>query len=112
MTFGQALIIYFIHPVLTLLVIVIFVNVILTWLVAFNVVNPRNQLVSMIGRTTQAITDPLLNPIRRVLPTLGGIDFAPLVLLLIVFFVRDWLVADLLWNALADRGPADGRAVV
>lgn len=100
MTFGQALIIYFIHPVLTLLVIVIFVNVILSWLVAFNVVNPRNQLVNMIGRTTQAITDPLLNPIRRVLPTLGGIDFAPLVLLLIVFFVRDWLVADLLWNAL------------
>ncbi|MBI1264307.1 MAG: YggT family protein [Alphaproteobacteria bacterium] len=100
MTFGQALIIYFIHPVLTLLVIVIFVNVILSWLVAFNVVNPRNQLVNMIGRTTQAITDPLLNPIRRVLPTLGGIDFAPLVLLLVVFFVRDWLVADLLWNAL------------
>jgi len=100
MTFGQALIAYFIHPVLTLLVIVVFVNVILTWLVAFNVVNPRNQLVNMIGRATEAITAPLLNPIRRVLPSLGGMDFSPLVLLLIIFFVRDWLVMGLLWNAL------------
>lgn len=100
MTFGQALIAYFIHPVLTLLVIVIFVNVILTWLVGFNVVNPRNQLVNTIGRVTEAITAPLLNPIRRFLPTLGGIDFAPLVLLLIIFFVRDWLIMGPLWNAL------------
>lgn len=100
MTFGQALIAYFIHPVLTLLVIVIFINVILTWLVGFNVVNPRNQLVNTIGRVTEAITAPLLNPIRRVLPTLGGIDFAPLVLLLIIFFVRDWLVMGQLWRLL------------
>ncbi len=100
MSFGQALIAYFIHPVLTLLVIVIFINVILTWLVGFNVVNPRNQLVSMIGRATEAITAPLLNPIRRVLPPLGGMDFSPLVLLLIIFFVRDWLVMGQLWPLL------------
>ncbi len=100
MTFGQALIAYFIHPVLTLLVIVIFINVILTWLVGFNVVNPRNQLVNTIGRVTEAITAPLLNPIRRVLPTLGGMDFAPLVMLLIIFFVRDWLVMGQLWPLL------------
>ncbi|KAA5803449.1 YggT family protein [Alkalicaulis satelles] len=100
MTFGQALIAYFIHPVLTLLVIVIFINVILSWLVGFNVVNPRNQLVSTIGRVTEAITAPLLNPIRRILPSLGGIDFSPLVLLLLVFFVRDWLVMGQLWGAL------------
>jgi len=96
MTFGQALIYYFIHPVLTLLVIVIFVNLILTWLVGFNVVNPLNT----IGRVTEAITAPLLSPIRRVLPTLGGMDFAPLVLLLIIFFVRDWLVMGQLWPLL------------
>lgn len=100
MTFGQALIYYFIHPVLTLLVIVIFVNVILTWLVGFNVVNPRNPLVNTIGRVTEAVTAPLLNPIRRVLPPLGGMDFSPLVLLLIIFFVRDWLVMGQLWPLL------------
>lgn len=100
MTFGQALIVYFIHPLLTLLVIVVFINVILSWLVGFNVVNPHNQLVSTIGRLTEAVTAPLLNPIRRVLPTLGGIDFSPLVLLLVIFFVRDWLVMSQLWPLL------------
>jgi YggT family protein len=92
MTFGQALIIYFIIPVLNILVLLIFVNVVLSWLVAFNVVNPQNQFVNTIWRATNALTEPVLAPIRRILPPLGGIDLSPLVLLLIIFFVREWVI--------------------
>lgn len=92
MTFGQALIIYFIIPVLNILVLLIFVNVVLSWLVAFNVVNPHNQFVNAIWRATNALTEPVLSPIRRILPPLGGIDLSPLVLLLIIFFVKEWVI--------------------
>lgn len=92
MTFGQALIIYFLIPVLNILVLLIFVNVVLSWLVSFNVVNPRNQFVNTIWRATNALTEPVLSPIRRLLPPLGGIDLSPLVLLLLIFFVREWII--------------------
>ena len=83
---------YFINPLLTLLVWVIIINAILSWLVAFQVVNPRNEIVSMIGRFTHAITEPLLRPLRRFIPPLGGIDLTPLILILGIFFVRDYLI--------------------
>lgn len=88
MSFGQALIVYFIN----LLVLVVFINVIMSWLVAFNVVNPRNQFVNTIWRVTSAITEPLLSPIRRILPPLGGIDLSPIILLLLIFFIREWVI--------------------
>lgn len=98
MTFGQALLYYFVSPILLFLVIVIFINVIMSWLVSFNVVNPHNQFVRMIWQTTEAITRPLLAPIRQVIPPLGGMDFSPIVLLLILSFVRNYIVMDLLWG--------------
>ncbi|TGY88858.1 YggT family protein [Marinicauda algicola] len=98
MTFGQALLAYFLMPVLTLLTIVVFINVIMSWLIGFNVVNPHNQFVRMIWDITERITAPLLAPIRQVLPPLGGMDLSPIVLLLIIAFVRNYLVADVLWR--------------
>ncbi|MGY6532793.1 YggT family protein [Glycocaulis sp.] len=92
MSFGQALIVYFIIPILNLLVLVVFINVIMSWLVAFNVVNPRNQFVNTVWRLTSAITEPLLSPIRRILPPLGGIDLSPIILLLLIFFIREWVI--------------------
>lgn len=92
MSFGQAIIAYFIVPILDLLVILLIVNIILSWLIAFNVVNPRNQFVAMIWRFTSVLLDPILNPIRSVLPTLGGIDLSPIVFFLLVQFVRNWLL--------------------
>lgn len=92
MSLGQALIVYFIAPLLQLLVIVVFVNVILSWLMAFNVINPHNQLVSTIWRICNTITEPFLTPLRRILPPLGGLDLSPVILLLAIFFVRDWLL--------------------
>lgn len=101
MSFGQAIIAYFIVPILDLLVILLIVNIILSWLIAFNVVNPRNQFVAMIWRFTSALLDPILNPIRRVLPTLGGIDLSPIVFFLLVQFVRNWLLLDTIYPMLA-----------
>jgi len=61
---------------------------IFSWLVAFNVVNTRNHAVAMIGNFLYRITDPVLRPIRNVLPDLGGIDISPVVLFLIIIFIQ------------------------
>jgi YggT family protein len=78
----------FIDYLLYLYVIVVFASVILSWLMAFNVVNAYNPFVRSLWGALNAMTEPLLRPIRRVLPDLGGIDLSPLVLLLGVHFVR------------------------
>ena len=58
-------------------------SAVLSWLVAFNVVNTRNQLCRMIGEFLYRITEPVLRPIRNLLPNLGGIDVSPVVLILL-----------------------------
>lgn len=60
---------------------------VLSWLIAFNVVNPRNGFVYQVGRFLEAVADPLLRPIRKVVPLLGGIDISPVILLLALQFV-------------------------
>jgi YggT family protein len=61
---------------------------IFSWLVAFNVVNTRSPVVSMIGDFLYRITEPALRPIRSILPNLGGIDISPVILFLIIVFIR------------------------
>jgi YggT family protein len=65
---------------------------VLSWLIAFNVVNTRNQLVSSIGEFLYRITEPLLRPIRQILPNLGGIDISPVILILIILFLENVIV--------------------
>ena len=65
---------------------------ILSWLVAFNVVNARNQFVAMVGDFLFRITEPVLRPIRNMLPSLGGIDVSPVVLILIIILIKDVIV--------------------
>lgn len=67
--------------------------VIFSWLFAFNVINARNQFVGMVGDFLFRITEPALRPIRRILPDLGGIDISPIILLLIIFFLRQFLIS-------------------
>lgn len=71
---------------------IIIASAVFSWLYAFNVVNPRNQIVSTIGNFLFRVTEPALRPIRRVLPDLGGIDISPIVLLLVIFFLRQFLI--------------------
>jgi YggT family protein len=65
---------------------------VLSWLVAFNVVNTRNQVVAMVGDFLYRITEPVLRPIRNFLPNLGGIDVSPVVLILIIILIKDIIV--------------------
>ncbi len=69
---------------------------ILSWLIAFNVINTYNNFVRGVLRFLDAVTAPLLRPIRRVLPDLGGIDLSPMVLILIIILIQRLLPAILL----------------
>lgn len=68
---------------------VIIASAILSWLIAFNVVNTSNRVVLAIADTLYRITEPALRPIRSVLPNLGGIDISPVILILLLLFFRD-----------------------
>jgi len=77
-----------INMLLTVLTWIIIIQAILSWLVAFNVVNTQNGFVAQFLYALDRITEPLYRPIRRILPDFGGIDFSPLVLLLIIAAIR------------------------
>ena len=71
---------------------VVLATIILSWLIAFNVINTRNQVVDQIWRVLLALTEPVLKPIRRILPRLQGIDLSPIVLFLIIFAAQQVIV--------------------
>tara|TARA_A100000164_G_C21607991_1_gene630720 strand:+ start:147 stop:440 length:294 start_codon:yes stop_codon:yes gene_type:complete len=64
---------------------------ILSWLVAFNIVNTNSQLVNIVGNFLYKITEPLLKPIRKILPEFGGIDVSPIILIILLIFFRNLL---------------------
>ena len=74
--------------VLDLYVWLLIASAILSWLIAFNVVNTRNQFIAAIGEFLYRITEPVLAPIRRMLPNLGGLDLSPIVVILIIIFLQ------------------------
>ena len=67
------------------------VSIVLSWLVAFEIVNMRNRYVYMVGNALNRLTEPALRPIRRFMPNLGGIDLSPIVLFLAIWFVQQVL---------------------
>ncbi|MGV8937486.1 MAG: YggT family protein [Allorhizobium sp.] len=70
-------------------------SAIFSWLYAFNVINSSNRFVASIGTFLFNVTEPVLRPLRRILPDLGGIDISPIIVLLIIFFIRS-----LMWNSI------------
>ncbi len=82
-------VLWLLDTVITLYVYILIASAILSWLVAFNVVNSRNPVVSQIGEFLYRITEPVLRPIRNILPNLGGIDVSPIILILGLFFIRN-----------------------
>ena len=70
---------------------VLIINVIFSWLLAMNIFNTQNRIIIAVYYGTKKLTDPLLNPIRNFLPNLSGIDISPVVLILILFFIRNLL---------------------
>jgi YggT family protein len=77
------------NAVITLYIWCLVIWVVLSWLVAFNIINTRNPFVRMLGDFLDRITEPALRPIRRVMPNLGGVDISPVILILLLYFVRD-----------------------
>ena len=77
---------------LTVLLYIIIAQAILSWLVAFNVINTTNQFVRQLLYALDRITDPLYRPIRRILPDLGGLDFSPMVVILIIMILQRLLL--------------------
>ena len=74
--------------ILDLYVWLLIASAILSWLIAFNVVNTRNQFVAAVAEFLYRITEPVLAPIRRMLPSLGGLDISPIVVILIIMFIQ------------------------
>ncbi len=81
----------FIAYVINLYEYVVIFAVVLSWLISFNVINTYNPFVRSLWQAVTAMTEPLLRPIRRIMPDLGGLDLSPVILLLALLFVR-WIV--------------------
>ena len=75
--------------VITIYLWIIIINAILSWLVAFNVLNTQNKFVFSVLDVTYKLTDPALNKIRRFIPTFGSIDISPIILILLVMLLRN-----------------------
>jgi YggT family protein len=78
-----------VSTVISIYIWLLIAQAVLSWLVAFGIVNRYNRVVATIGDFLWRVTEPLLRPIRRVLPDLGGIDISPVILILLLWFVRN-----------------------
>ena len=79
---------YLVLQILKLYSYVVIANVIISWLIAFNILNTQNRFVYSILEFTCRLTDPILNKIRRFLPNLGSLDISPIILLLLIWFIE------------------------
>ena len=79
---------YLVLQILKLYSYVVIANVIVSWLIAFNILNTQNRFVYSILEFSYRLTDPILNKIRRYLPNLGSLDISPIVLLLLIWFIE------------------------
>jgi YggT family protein len=71
---------------------VVLAMIIMSWLISFNVINTRNQFVETVWRVLNALTEPVLRPIRRVVPSFGGLDLSPIILFIIIYFIQRVIV--------------------
>ena len=84
-----------ISMLLTLVWWVFLVMIIMSWMISFNVINTRNQFVAGRWRVLNQVTEPILRPIRRVIPPMGGLDLSPIVVFVIIFFLQSFIANDL-----------------
>jgi YggT family protein len=77
--------------VLTIVWWIFLIMIIMSWLISFNVINTRNDFVASVWRVLNAITEPILKPIRRIIPPVGGLDLSPIVVFVIIFFLQQWI---------------------
>jgi YggT family protein len=84
-----------ISMILTLVWWVFLIMIIMSWLISFNVINTRNQFVAGVWRIINQVTEPILRPIRRIIPPMGGLDLSPIIVFIILFFLQSFIANDL-----------------
>jgi YggT family protein len=80
--------VWLITTIIQIYIWVLIIQVVISWLIAFNVINTRNRFVSTVAEVAYKATEPVLRPIRRILPSVGGLDLSPLVLILLLGFIQ------------------------
>jgi YggT family protein len=89
--------IYFVlDSLLGLLVVAIIISAVLSWLVAFDVINLRNRFVYNVAHFLDAVTRPVLRPVQKIIPAIGGVDISPIIVLLIIQGIRSYLLPQIL----------------
>ena len=83
---------FIVDGLLGLLVIAIIISAVLSWLVAFDVINLRNRLVYNVASFLDAVTRPILRPVQKVIPPIGGVDISPIIVLLVIQGIRLYLL--------------------
>jgi YggT family protein len=83
---------FVVNGLLNLLVLAIIVSAVMSWLVAFDVINLRNRFVYSVSHFLDAVTRPLLRPVQKVIPPLGGVDISPIIVLLVIQGARIYLL--------------------
>ena len=92
---------YLVLQILKIYTYVVIANVVISWLIAFNVLNTSNRFVYSVLELTYRLTEPFLNKIRRFLPSLGSLDISPVILLLLIWFIEMCMklyIAPILFN--------------
>lgn len=84
-----------ISMVLSLVWWVFLIMIVMSWLISFNVINTRNEFVAGLWRIVNAVTEPVLRPIRRIVPPVGGLDLSPIIVFVIIFFLQNFIGNDL-----------------
>ena len=87
---------YFVSPVIGILVLLIFIHVIFSWLVSFNVINLNNPMMRQIYFGIEALLKPIMAPIQRIVPSMGGLDFSPIIALLFLQWLNGFVVQGLI----------------
>jgi YggT family protein len=82
---------WLVDTIITIYIWLLIASAVLSWLIAFNVVNTRNPIVNSVGEFLYRVTEPLLRPIRNVMPNLGGIDVSPVILIIALLFVERFI---------------------
>ena len=83
-----------ISMILTIIWWIFLIMIIMSWLINFNVINTRNQFVASVWRVVNQITEPILRPIRRIVPPVGGLDLSPIIVFVIIFFLQSFIAND------------------
>lgn len=92
----MAMIAFILYQLIGLYILVIFVTVIMSWLIGFNVINRHNRVVDAIWRSGAALTEPVLAPVRRLLPNFGGVDISPIIVLVVLQAINGYVIRPLM----------------